>query len=58
MPEIPDLAELDRLIRALIKQTGDRSLRQLDGGPRKSERAHDQAQDALDLLERVMLPRT
>jgi hypothetical protein len=57
MPEIPELAELDGLIRALIKQADGRSKRQLGSLPRKSERAHDQAQEALDLLEHVMLPR-
>ena len=37
MPEIPETAELDRLIRALSKQADDRLQRQLDGLCRKSE---------------------
>ena len=45
MPEIPERAELESLIRALIKQADDRLQRQLDGVRRKSERPHEQAQD-------------
>jgi len=37
LPEIPETAELDRLIRALSKQADDRLQRQLDGLCRKSE---------------------
>jgi len=45
MPEIPERAELEALIRALIKQADDRLQRQLDGVSRKSERPREQAPD-------------
>jgi hypothetical protein len=38
MLDVPESAELDRLIRALSKQTHDRLQRQLDDLRRKSER--------------------
>ena len=38
MPEIPESAELDRLIRALSKQADDRLQRRLDGLCREFER--------------------
>jgi hypothetical protein len=38
MPEIPETAELDRLMRALGKQADDRLQRQLDDLRRESER--------------------
>jgi hypothetical protein len=40
MPEIPETAELDRLIRALSKQSDDRLQRQLDDLRRESERRY------------------
>jgi hypothetical protein len=45
MPDIPESAELEALIAALIKQAGDRLQRQLDDVRRHAESAHDQAQN-------------
>ena len=48
MPDIPETAELESLIAALIRQASDRLQRQLDDVcPRHAESAHDQAQDTL-----------
>jgi len=47
MPEIPESAELERLIRALIQQADERLQRQLDFLRRRGERTRDQAPDTL-----------
>jgi hypothetical protein len=58
MPEIPEAAELDRLIRALSKQADDRLQRQLDGLRRESERNYSIAERHLAFppLEPIRCP--
>jgi len=45
MPDNPESAELEQLIRALIQQADERLQRQLDFLRRRAERTRDQAQD-------------
>jgi hypothetical protein len=45
MPDIPETAELEALIKALISKANDRLRRQLDDVRRNAENAHDQTQD-------------
>jgi hypothetical protein len=47
MPDTPEIAELEALIKALISKASDRLSRQLDDVRRNAESAHDQAQDTL-----------
>jgi hypothetical protein len=45
MPEIPETAELEVLISALIRQASDRLQRQLNDVRRQAEGAHKQARE-------------
>jgi len=59
MPEIPEAAELDRLIRALSKQADDRLQRQLDVLRRQSECDYSIVERRLEFppLEPIRCPR-
>jgi len=47
MPDTPETADLEALIRALINKANDRLRQQFDDVRRHAESAHDQAQDTL-----------
>jgi F0F1-type ATP synthase membrane subunit b/b' len=46
MPDIPETADLEALIRALISKANDRLRRQLDDVRQHAEREHNHEQDA------------